>query len=286
MMGLVNRLQQYLREKAQFDGRERVSIPPFSLFFNPSVTISQEGIAIPDSAAGHTPDDIGRVCAAFIERGRVPCVQFLDGYAPGLTIALELGSYPFAVPETPPPAPLPVYGEGEKASKQPFKETLRLPVMYCTAGMLVNPPEVPGLAVTMADSDAALDEIKDGWNVNSRGFDPEPVIATDGIAEEFRKTLVTSRAFTARLNGEPVGAGMFTEIHDGLTELVGITTLEAYRRRGIGAALTADMTRAAFDSGVEVVFLIAASEAARRVYKRLGFLPIVSLVEYQQEVKS
>jgi ribosomal protein S18 acetylase RimI-like enzyme len=164
-----------------------------------------------------------------------------------------------------------------------FTEKLRLPIMYCTAGMLVNPPEVAGLVVTMAGSDAPLDEIKDGWNVNSKGFDPEPVLATDAIAEEFRKTLITSRSFVARLDGVPVAAGMFETIRDGLTELVGITTLEAYRRQGIGAALTAYMTRAAFDSGVEVVFLIAANEAAGRVYERLGFLPIANLVEYEQK---
>jgi len=65
---------------------------------------------------------------------------------------------------------------------------------------------------------------------------------------------------------------------------VGITTLAEYRRQGIGAALTAAMTRAAFDSGVEVVFLIAANEAARRLYERLGFRTVAKLLEYQQFV--
>jgi len=109
MLGLVNRLQNYLREKALFDGRERVQNPPFTLFFNPSSTDPQEGIAIPDEAEGYTPADVSRVCAAFAERGRVPCVQYLDVFAPRLTIMLQLGQYPISLaPETPPPGPLPV----------------------------------------------------------------------------------------------------------------------------------------------------------------------------------
>jgi predicted GNAT family acetyltransferase len=127
-----------------------------------------------------------------------------------------------------------------------------------------------------------LEDIKDGWNVNSRGFDPKPIEATDTIADEFRKTLITSRAFTAYLRDQAVAAGMFTEIKDGLTELVGITTLPEYRRLGIGAALTAAMTRAAFDSGVEVVFLIAGNAEAARVYERIGFRTIANLLEYEQ----
>jgi ribosomal protein S18 acetylase RimI-like enzyme len=167
-----------------------------------------------------------------------------------------------------------------------FEETLRLPVMFCTPEMLIHPPDVPGLTVTMVSSESPLDEVKVMWDANARGFDPEAIPATDEIAEEFRNTLVTSRGFTARLNGEPAAAGVFLDILDGLTELAGITTLPAYRRRGVGAALTANMTRAAFDSGVEVVFLIAANEAARRVYERIGFRVVANLLEYQAVVKS
>ena len=49
-------------------------------------------------------------------------------------------------------------------------------------------------------------------------------------------------------------------------ELVGITTLEPYRRRGIGAYLTAYAARTAFSLGVDLVFLSTSNPAARRVY--------------------
>lgn len=259
MIGLAPRLQNYLRGKAFFDGREQIHIPPFTLFSNPTITDPGEGIAIPDEAQSYTPDDINRMCSAFVERGRLPCVQYLDTFAPGLTITLQLG-----VPD--------------------FEETVRLPVMYCTAGMLDYPPDVPEVSIRMSSSESPLDEVKDGWNVNSRGFDKDNIPATDAVAEAFRQTLVTSRSFVAYFQGEPAAAGMFAEIRDGITELVGITTLPEFRRQGIAATLTANMTRAAFDSGVEVVFLIAANDTAERVYERLGFRKVAKLLEYEQKI--
>lgn len=258
MIGLPTRLQTYLRAKAHRDGREPFPLPPFTLFLNPTVNDPNEGIAIPDGADAYTPEDVVRACAAFAERGRVPCVQYLDAFAPGLTITLQLG-----VPG--------------------FEETLPLPVMYCTAGMLCHPRDVPGLTVTIITSESPLDEVKTNWNVNAHGFESGLYEAMEAIADEFRQTLLTTRAFTAYLQGEPAAAGMFTEIRDGLSELVGITTLPEYRRRGIGAALTAFVTRAAFDSGAEVVFLIAVNDAAGRVYERLGFRTVARLLEYEQK---
>jgi predicted GNAT family acetyltransferase len=65
---------------------------------------------------------------------------------------------------------------------------------------------------------------------------------------------------------------MFTTISDnGVTELVGITTLGPFRRRGIAASLTAYMTDQALAHGATTVFLTAANEPAGRVYERVGF---------------
>jgi|GEM_PF-880437 len=282
MIGLAARLQAYLRAKAHRDRRERFPLPPFTLFLNPTVNDPNEGIAIPDAADTYTPDDVARVCAAFTQRGRVPCVQYLDAFAPGLAITLQLGHS-----LTPPPNRIrvPVYREGEwQTDRMPaFAETLRLPVMYCTARMLRHPPDVPGLTVTIISSESPLDEVKTNWNVNAHGFESGLYEAMETFAQEFQQTLVERRAFTAYVQGEPVAAGLFTEIRDGLTELVGITTLPEYRRQGIGAALTAFITRAAFDSGAEVVFLIVANDAAGRVYERLGFRTVARLLEYEQQ---
>jgi GNAT superfamily N-acetyltransferase len=284
---IVPRLQAYLRTKAHTEGREAIFVPPFTVFMNPSASHPYEGVAVPDEynpIMGYAVEDVRRMCAAFMRGGRVPYVQFLDAFAPGLPVTLQLGVYPH--PLTPVNDngqydPLALEAQAGKITR--FNEVARLAVMACTPGTLIHPPDVPGLSYGIASSESPLDEIKEGWEVNSRGFDPEPIQATDTIAEQFRKTLVTSRAFTGKLYGMPVAAGMFTEIRDGVTELAGITTLVDYRRQGIGAALTAYMTRAAFDSGVDVVFLIAANAEAGRVYERIGFRAMANLLEFEVE---
>ncbi|WP_169460861.1 GNAT family N-acetyltransferase [Ktedonobacter racemifer] len=157
----------------------------------------------------------------------------------------------------------------------------RSQVMICTPETYRLAPEVLGLAITTLSHKSRVEEICEGLDTNALGFDPQAERATIHEAEEFRSSLFLSRAFTARLHGQPVGAGMFTEIYEGLTEHVGITTLEPFRRRGIAAALTAYMTLRAFQQGATLVFLIAANARAGRVYERVGFRPHATRVVYE-----
>jgi ribosomal protein S18 acetylase RimI-like enzyme len=57
----------------------------------------------------------------------------------------------------------------------------------------------------------------------------------------------------------------------GVTEVVGIATLPAARRRGLGAAVTAALLDDARRGGADIVFLSAGSDDIARVYGRLGF---------------
>ena len=52
---------------------------------------------------------------------------------------------------------------------------------------------------------------------------------------------------------------------------MGIGTLPAARRRGIGAAVTGRLVADARARGAEIVFLSAAGDAVARLYERLGF---------------
>ena len=58
---------------------------------------------------------------------------------------------------------------------------------------------------------------------------------------------------------------------DGVTEVMGVATLPAARRQGLGAAVTARLVADAADLGVRTVFLTASSEAVARVYAGVGF---------------
>jgi predicted GNAT family acetyltransferase len=57
---------------------------------------------------------------------------------------------------------------------------------------------------------------------------------------------------------------------------MGITTLEAYRGRGIAAAITAELARIAFGLGVDTAILSTDNPIAYRVYRRIGFRPVVT----------
>src|SRR5258708_10591932 len=253
MLSLIS-LQEYLRFKAR-QHHEVVSSPPFLLFFHTTDTSLESNYAIPDaSGCSNLQDSRSRLQTLFTERARKPCLQFIEEVFSHLVPMLRSSGW---------------------------SKVERSQVMICTPETYRPASEVLGLAIITLSHESSMEEIGEGLDTNALGFDPQAGRATLQEAEEFRRSLVLSRAFTARLSEQPVAAGMFTEIHEGLTELVGITTLEPFRRRGIAAALTAYMTQTAFQQGATLVFLIAASEQAGRVYERVGFRPYATRGIYE-----
>jgi ribosomal protein S18 acetylase RimI-like enzyme len=71
-----------------------------------------------------------------------------------------------------------------------------------------------------------------------------------------------------------------------VSEVVGVGTLPAARRRGLAAAVTAALVADARGRGAEVVFLSAGSEAVARLYARLGFTRIGTAALAQPPVSS
>jgi predicted GNAT family acetyltransferase len=65
----------------------------------------------------------------------------------------------------------------------------------------------------------------------------------------------------------PLAAGSCQTV-DGVSEITGVGTLPAARRRGLGAAVTA---RLAASRGTHTVFLSASDEQVARVYAGIGF---------------
>jgi GNAT superfamily N-acetyltransferase len=74
----------------------------------------------------------------------------------------------------------------------------------------------------------------------------------------------------ALLDGQPAAVGSHQPIGP-VTEVVGVATLPVWRRRGLGAAVTAFLVQEAGRRGAETVFLSAGDDAVARVYERLGF---------------
>ena len=254
------RLETYMRRTAAL-GRETVQVSPFVClfdphnplcFFNYAKTLEPVGV----ETDGLT-DSLAALCAAFHARGRMPRFEFIEEYAPDLGPALIAAG---------------------------FSLEARYPLLVCTAETLRLGPPIPGLTITMLTPNSPMEDLLACLTVQREGFGE---IAGDSPTQvdvdDLRVTLAEDGAFLARMEGGPAGTMMYTAPLDGLTELAGGTTLEAYRRRGIGTAMIAAAAAAAFARGVEVAFLTAASQYASGVFQRAGFKWYGTALAYYEE---
>ena len=253
-MASAARFQDYLRWRVR-SGREVVALPPFTLYLHPESDADDSNCAIPDAPpAGDLGDVLAALRAAFARRGRRPRVEFVEEHAPGLGVALRAAG---------------------------FIEVARKDLLACTPESVRPVAPVPGLTVDIVDATSPAAAVRENYETNAVAFDgPGAAPAGDDAIERFRQELVEGRGFTARLDGRAVGAGMLTPPLDDMTELVGVGTLEPFRRRGVASALTAAAVRAAFERGLGVVFLTTDDPGARRVYERVGFRPAATVRAY------
>ena len=68
----------------------------------------------------------------------------------------------------------------------------------------------------------------------------------------------------------PLSVGSHQPVGE-VSEIVGVATLPAARRRGLASAVTHALVADALRRGCEVVFLSADDDAVARIYGRLGF---------------
>lgn len=250
-MPALSQVQDYLRQLAR-EHHAAVPCPPLcTAFFHISDSDAESNYAIPDPPAGAFPSShdlkasLRTLRAECAHRNRPPRLQFIEDLFVDLPLLLRSTGW---------------------------AEQERSPLMIWSSARSRLAPPVPGLSIVTLSADSTLDEIREGLDMNTAGFGLSIPPASAEEAEGFRQGLIRSRAFTAHLGPQPVGAGMFTRVSDeGVTELVGITTLAPFRRRGIAASLTAYMTDQALAHGAKTVFLTAANAPAGRVYERVGF---------------
>ncbi|WP_239127193.1 GNAT family N-acetyltransferase [Asanoa siamensis] len=91
--------------------------------------------------------------------------------------------------------------------------------------------------------------------------------------DDERAAIVGGRRFTAVATVPDAGvvaSGIGMRAGD-VVEIAGVATLPAFRRRGLGAAVTLTLARHALDSGAGVVFLSASDMDVARVYLSVGF---------------
>jgi GNAT superfamily N-acetyltransferase len=248
-LALLERIQAQMRAVARRQ-YEAVAVPPFTLFFHATDPLPFFNYAIPDgphAASFDLTPPLARLKAEFHARHRVPRFEFVEACVPALANALE--SHGFTLEN-------------------------RAQLMVCPRGKERAAPAVPGLDVTNLDAGTPLEEFALFLDVGRQAFGlPSTRPITEEEAVSLRETLGNGFALLARIARKPVASAMIQPAGDGLTELVGVATLEAFRRRGIAGFLSFEAVRKAFAGGVALVFLSAADARAGRVYEAAGFSP-------------
>jgi ribosomal protein S18 acetylase RimI-like enzyme len=231
--------------RAAAAGRATEQVGPFLATFSPTSTNPYLNYAIPDDGARPSRSDVAGLTDAYRTRDLLPRVEFLVDTAP----------------ETEPV----LLAAGWSVER-------RIPVMLCPPESAVPAPAPAGIELVVPDSD---EEIRGMMATQLTAFGEQPVIAEHDIIATRDQIRAGGFAVLARdaLTGTPAGGGVAEAIVDGATEVAGIGVLADFRRRGIGAALTAFLTAHAHAAGARTVFLTPAGVPEQCIYSRVGFQP-------------
>ncbi|WP_371799287.1 GNAT family N-acetyltransferase [Streptomyces sp. NBC_01707] len=220
---------------------DHLRIGPFTVRHNPDWQLKYANYAIPDQGAEPTAADVQALIAAFRERDRMPRLEYLPGGAPAVEPALLAAG---------------------------FTVENRAPILACSPADLLPPKPVDALVITEPATDAEFDAAA---RVQHHGYggtgEPE-----GGEAAWLRNAAAGGGvAALATVDGVPAGVGGCSVPVDGLTELAGLAVADAFRRRGIGAALSAHLTATAFARGCRVVWLEPGDADVERIYAGIGY---------------
>jgi ribosomal protein S18 acetylase RimI-like enzyme len=217
-----------------------VSVGPFTVAFDADSDSPFRNYAVPDDGAQPTAAEVEDLGRAFIRRGRRPRLEFLPAAAPAVQDALLQAG---------------------------FTTEARLPIMTCAPSQLreMTPPGEVELG-TVAGGDALREaaEVQNAAYGAARATDADVARLEDTVADGGVVGLARAPS------GRAVGSGLVAAPSGGLAELAAVGVLPAWRRRGIAAALTGALGRAAFDRGIAVLMLMA-YEAEQGIYARAGF---------------
>ena len=146
----------------------------------------------------------------------------------------------------------------------------RLPLLVVEPSDLVVPELPAGVTVTVVESE---DEQKIADAVSSEAYE------MPGAGFAYKPDPVDGGAVLVYADDVPVATAAWTAVADGVTEVAGVGTLHAQRRRGYGAIATAYATLKAFElAGATLAWLTPGDDGADRVYRRLGYTPKATAV--------
>jgi ribosomal protein S18 acetylase RimI-like enzyme len=239
-------MQQFLRASAA-TGREVVASPPFTAYLHPSDALKFFNYAVPDGDVVPTAEEIERLRDAFRARERLPRLEWIEEFAPG--VAPEL-------------------------ARAGMLEELRTPLMSCDpASLLEATAAVPELSIRpLGQAD-----LRDAANLQHVAFGQAPLRPEERPADPAARG---GGGVIARSGSQAVAAGVWTRVIYGVSELAGIATAEPWRRRGLAGAITATLARDAFTAGASLCVLSPGDEGALRVYERAGFRRMATMLHW------
>lgn len=149
----------------------------------------------------------------------------------------------------------------------------------------------PGMAMASLDdlstatSVVEIDEVTDRRDLEAFSDVSSSVFGMPRtVAERVDETALSLdgvRSFLGRVDGEPAGCGTLIRTGD----VAGVYTIgvrEAFRRRGIGEAMSWAVLRAGREAGC-TVGVLQSSEMAYPLYEEMGFEPVVTYHLYEPE---
>lgn len=148
------------------------------------------------------------------------------------------------------------------------------PAMNPEPGMVLAaldslPVRSPSVDIRAARDAEEIDEIAELTVQNTD-------MASDTARQIVPRSMMTDDAFVpmiARVDGRPVGRGLLF-LEDDVAGVYNVGVIEAYRRRGIGEAISWEVIRTGRKAGADVSVL-QASEMGHPLYERMGFETIV-----------
>jgi ribosomal protein S18 acetylase RimI-like enzyme len=240
--------------------RETVEVGPFLAAFHRTSDMIWMNYAVPIAPtedAATVRSALPRLQAEFQRRNRTLRFEYLAARHPALAVELER------------------FGLGLQ---------ITAPLMFCTpANVRSFPPQ--GFELHRLQADPQPPAGHDASTANSSNADLADFLrvgklsfgADDNAAavepheiDELRDALRRNRwrCILARVGGIPVGVGTFCT---GNSELAGVGTLPAFRRKGIAAALSSALLAEHFAAGGGRAWLSAADHVARALYAKIGF---------------
>ncbi|WBQ06574.1 GNAT family N-acetyltransferase [Kribbella sp. CA-293567] len=252
-MSYLSRVDDYLHA-APLSGATGQQVGPFTLFRSTTIW-PYYARPIPGTGATIGSEDLAKLRARCEELELPMALEWVVETCPSLGPAateagLEVHEYPLLVLE--------------RADFTPVATSLDCRILPASPDVLRQARAVASV----------------GFGASGTAVGDDGIEARDRAAAELPEETVATLIERAEA-GVSVTAGVFGEqglLASGLhqpvgatSEIVGVATLPAMRRQGLGAAVTSCLVEHALAHGVELVLLSAESDAVAAVYERVGF---------------